>query len=155
MQSSKPVSSQGYCPFGVHSSLQTATSSGRTDWSLSSAAPQSCGIENMRMRRPPCKPWAGLDLIRCVFHVLTTSSSSSCVTINIQLKYLKSTEPLSHTKMHSHYIICSLYRAYVCVCVCAYLFIYLAITWIRLRKQNGIRFLSRKSPVKCPSSLRV
>lgn len=42
-QSLKRVLSQGYCPFGVHSSLQTATSSGSTHWSLSSAA-QSCGI---------------------------------------------------------------------------------------------------------------
>lgn len=76
-QSLKRVLSQGYCPFGVHSSLQTATSSGSTHWSLSSAA-QSCGIEYMRMGRPLCTPWAGLDLIWCVFHVLTTLSSSSC-----------------------------------------------------------------------------
>ena len=28
-------------------------------------------------------------------------------------------------------------------------------TWTRLRKQNWIRFLSKKSPVKCPSSWKV
>ena len=63
-QSSKTVSSQGYCPFGVHSSLQTATSSGSTLWSLSSAAwSLGLGISGMKPIRYVSR-YTGYDSIQ-------------------------------------------------------------------------------------------